>query len=102
MGVEWVKEENNQITYRLIPEKIDMSIKKPLEDLKSMNRETNGFSKDKTKRLIGVVPYEFMYNYAIHHGVQPRQVDEYYTADNGEKMKMLLKEFESFRMVDEL
>ena len=102
MGVKWIKEENDKVTYQLVPEKIDLGIKKPLEDLKYKNNETNGFSADKTKRLIGMVPYEFMYNYAIQKGVKPEQINEYFTADNGAKMKMLLNEFHAFRMVDQI
>ena len=101
MGVKIhsVNEETEQLNYSLVPEEVPIETKDIMLALKSELRDSNGWNKDRSMRLIGKIPQAVLYNYALSHGVPNWQIMEYYTADNGAKLKQLLNEFTIFKMV---
>lgn len=102
MAIIFEKDANNNKSYTLIPEKIDPRVKDELAEFKKRNMETNGYSKGRTLQLVGRVPQQFMYNYAIFNGIPAHKHAEWYSEKKGRNMRRLLTEFDAFRMVDKL
>jgi len=104
MGVQ-IKDYNldkGTMEVQYVPEIIHPKTASELSDFKKENLRTNGYGEDRTTRLVGRVPLAFMYNYCGLKGIPANKMMEYFNADNGKNMTLLLEEFNAFRMVDVL
>ena len=102
MGVKFIEKKGEKITYELIPEEIPLKTKDNLLEYKKINSEVDGYSKKRTLRHIGRVPYSFMYNYCLHNEIPIHKMHEYFTEKKGKNLRLLLNEFNCFKMVDKL
>jgi len=104
MGINIINFDINKekVTYEIVPEKIPLSVMEELKQYKKMNSENNGYSMGKTMRLIGKIPQEVLYNYAISKGCHPTKINDFYSEKNKKNIKKLLEEFPCFKMVDKL
>lgn len=94
--------KTEKLTYTLVPE---VTSKQHVELIKRdgiENEKRDGFSDGRTMRKIGSIPYSVWYNYAIANGAEPGNIDDFYMAKKGKRVKALLKEFPVFKQVSKL
>lgn len=104
MGIDFNLITEDTINFSYIPETIPSYTKDALKTLKSINSDVDGYTKGRNGRLIGTIPPEVLYNVAMLKGIPSHKHQEYWMADNGKNIRKFLKDknFEAFRMVDQL
>ena len=102
MGISIQNLDEDKVTYSLVPEYVPESSIDSFKEAKKENEAINGYSKNRTQRLIGRVPWEMMYNYALSKGIPSDRVNEFFTEDNGKNMVALLNEFPVLKMVSQI
>ena len=97
MGVA-IKDWNaDRIVYKVVPEEVSHAEFKAYNDQNKLDAEVSGWTKDRSMRKAGEVPFSFLYNYALSKGVPSTRLWDFYKEDNCINMKRLLNEFEAFR-----
>lgn len=97
MGVDIKSWDQDKVVYKVVPEQVsEQEIKSYNDDLK-LDREVNGWTKDRNMRKTAEVPFAVMYNYALSKGVKSTRIMEFYKEDNCKNLKRLINEFDVFR-----
>lgn len=104
MGVQILdfNKYTGKMSYSLVPESVPIETINELKELKKENMRTNGFSKGKTMRHIGSIPYAVLYNYALSNGVPVHKMNQYYAEGKGKNVRKLLKDVPACMVVDKL
>lgn len=97
MGIHIESWDQDRIVYAKVPETVsDIAVENIKVD-KAMNYDSKGWTSDRTMKKVGEVPFEVLYNYCLLKGIPVTQLSDFFSADNGKNMKLLLEEFSVFR-----
>jgi len=102
MGIVYRECTKEKVKYSLIPEKEPTAAMGHFKAFKNQNMKTNGFTKEKSIRHIGKVPFAVMYNYALTNGIEAQNISKWFTEKKGKNMRKLLQELPTFKMVDKI
>lgn len=100
MAIDIQNWDMDTLTYAVVPESIcDIRANAAIEDVKA-NSESGGWSKQRTIRKAGEIPFEFLYNYYIKNCSNTKEIplEKFYNDDNCIMQKRLLNEFPVFRI----
>lgn len=97
MGVAIKDWNSERVVYKVVPEEVSQQEVKSYNDNLKLDREVDGWTKDRSVRKTGEIPFSVMYNYALSKGVPSTRIWEFYREDNCKNVKRLLNEFECFR-----
>lgn len=83
--------------YQIVPEEVNVNMAHAINDSLKEARQNKGWTKDRTGKLLGRIPYDILYNYAWAHGVPEHKHSEWYSSERGKHYIELLNEFPMFK-----
>ena len=103
MAIDIQNWDTDSLTYAVVPETVDIVKANELIDEVKFQREVNGWTKERTIRKAGEVPFEIMWNYYLMHCDNRKEItlEQFYNRDNCVMQKRLLNEFPAFRVSTE-
>jgi hypothetical protein len=103
MALKFRKNGDGKEVYDILPEEIPKAITTKIAHQRALNEESNGYNKSRSMRHIASVDFGIMYNWALHQGILPQQINEFYSANNCKNLMRLIKEFpDATKVVDKI